>query len=426
MNTKRDSLNARILPVASRNGLWRQRKRVTAAGLVLGGLCLYLAWAANAAPGSWTQKQDIPAPTETCASCALDGIFYVIGGHYPDSNTALDTVWAYDPQADRWTNRAPLPTPRHWLGQCAVAVDGIIYVVGGSGSGTPGPLVLPVAAYNPRTDQWTNGANIPTGRGNLAACAVDGIIYAIGGYLDGTHTTAAVEAYDPKSDQWTTKGNTPYRSFFLAASVAPDGLAYLFGYTLTWAYDPKTDSWNTNKSHFYPYSWALRAAEVGGLIYLFGGFNQDWTGANDVTWAYDPAQDQFTARRHMPLGRGGAACGVIGGKVYLTGGTSKPSTRPDPVYYTALDVFDPQGGVSPQIQKVAWEIPDYSVRLTWQGDVGVSYGVESRPKVASGSWTRMMFTTGTDTVQATDALVEASCLVPPGDTNRFFRVLETH
>jgi hypothetical protein len=303
-------------------------------------------------------------------------------------------------------------------------VDGIIYVVGGTGSGTPGPVVLPVAAYNPRTDTWTNGANIPTGRGNLVACAVDGIIYAIGGYLDGTHTTAAVEAYDPKSNQWTTKGNTPYRCFFLAASVAPNGLAYLFGYTLTWAYDPKTDSWNTNKSRFYPLSWALRSAEVDGLIYLFGGFTQDNTSSYDFTWAYDPAQDQFTARRHMPHARGSAACGVIGGKVYLTGGTSEPSTHPNAVYYTALDVFDPQGGVSPEIQKVAWEIPDYSVRLTWQGDVGVSYGVESRPDVASGDWTRRMFTTGTDTVQATNALVEASCLVPPGETSRFFRVLE--
>ncbi len=422
MKTRLNSLNAWILPAASRNGLRRQLKRVTAAGLLAGALWLCLAWATNAAPGSWTQKAPISAPTTTCASCALDGIFYVIGGHYPDANTALASVWAYNPQADTWTNKAPLPTPRHWLGQCAVAVDGIIYVVGGSGSGTPGTLVLPVAAYNPRTDQSTNGANIPTGRGNLAACAVDGIIYAIGGYLDGTHTTAAVEAYDPKSNQWTTKGNAPNPCFFQAASVAPNGLAYLFGYTLTWAYDPKTDSWNTNKSHFYPYSWALRSAEVDNLIYLFGGFTQDWTGANDFTLAYDPAQDQFTARRKMPRARGSAACEVIGGKVYLTGGTSKPSTRPDAVYYTALDVFDPQGGV-PQILSLTCESPS-CVRLRWQGEPGIWYGVESRPDVASGAWTRVAFTCGTNSVLATNTLVEASCLVQVGDTNRFFRVLE--
>ena len=367
--------------------------------------------------------QDIPWRTATSASCALDGIFYVIGGHYPDANTALAYVWAYDPQADTWTNKAPLPTPRHWLGQCAVAVDGIIYVVGGTGPGTPGTLVLPVAAYNPQTDTWTNGANIPTGRGNLVACAVDGIIYAIGGNPDLSHTIATVEAYDPKSNQWTTKANAPSPCSFLAASVASNGLVYLFGRTLTWAYYPKTDSWNTNKSHFSPYSWALRSAEVGGLIYLFGGFTQDFTSSYDLTWVYDPAQDQFTTCRKMPCGRGSAACGVIGGKVYLTGGASKPTTRPDAVYYTALDVFDPQGGVTPQLLSLTCENTN-CVRLRWQGEPGIWYGVEARPNVASGAWTRMMFSTGTNTVQATNALVEASCLVPVGDTNRFFRVLE--
>ena len=130
MNTKLNSLNARILPVASRNGLRRQRKRVTAAGLVVGALCLGLAWAANAAPGSWTQKTNLPAPQNTtCASCVLDGILYIIGGHYPNANNALQTVWACDPQTGAWTRKADLPTPRHWLGQCAAAVDGIIFSV---------------------------------------------------------------------------------------------------------------------------------------------------------------------------------------------------------------------------------------------------------------------------------------------------------
>ncbi len=101
----------------------------------------------------------------------------------------------------------------------------------------------------------------------------------------------------------------------------------------------------------------------------------------------------------------------------------KPSTEPDPVYYAALDVFDPQRGVTPQILNLTCENPDW-VQLRWQGEPGIWYSVESRPNVASGPWTRMMFTTGTNTVLATNALVETSCLVPAGDTNRFFRVLE--
>jgi len=152
---------------------------------------------ATAAPGSWTQKADMPGQASTPASCVVDGILYVMGGHYPDADTALRTVWAYDPLVDSWTRKADLPTARHFL--AAAAVDGIIYVVGGTGAGVPGASVLPVAAYDPKTDTWTNGANMLTGRATLAACAVDGVIYAIGGALDSSTQVATVEAYDRRA-----------------------------------------------------------------------------------------------------------------------------------------------------------------------------------------------------------------------------------
>ena len=91
----------------------------------------------------------------------------------------------------------------------------------------------------------------------------------------------------------------------------------------------------------------------------------------------------------------------------------------------SLDVFDPQGGVTPQILSLTCESTNH-VRLAWQGEAGIRYGVESRPNVAKGSWTRAMFSSGTNSVLATNSLVEATCLVPTADTNRFFRVLETN
>ena len=57
---------------------------------------------------------------------------------------------------------------------------------------------------------------------------------------------------------------------------------------------------------------------------------------------------------------------------------------------------------------------------------GLLYGVKSTPNVANPLWTRVMFSSGTNSVLATNALVEATCLVPTVDTNRFFRVLEVN
>jgi N-acetylneuraminic acid mutarotase len=265
----------------------------------------------------------------------------------------------------------------------AATVDGIIYVVGGSGVGWPGAPVLPVAAYDPKTDTWVNKANIPTGRLTPAACAVDGIIYAIG-------------------------GTQSYPTFMG---------------TDTFAYDPQADQW-TAKAKFSPWSMGLMSATVDGIIYLFGGMTENLYGSFDFTLAYDPVQDRFSARRKMRRTWVTAGCGVIDGKVYLAAGVNKePVVNTGVVYYNTVDVFDPQGGVMPQILSLACESTN-RVRLSWQGEAGILYGVQSRPNLASGSWTRNTFSTGTNSVLATNPLVEATCVVPTADTNRFFRVLE--
>ena len=365
----------------------------------------------------------MPVPATTCASCVLDGILYVMGGHDDKPSThALTNVWAYDPQTDFWTNRAPLSTARHFVGQSAAAVDGIIYLVGGTGAGMPGTLLLPVAAYNPRTDTWTNGAPMPTGRASLAACAVDGIIYAIGGALNTTTQTAAVEAYDPKSNHWTSKRSMPQARWFPTASVV-NGLIYVFHGTDVFAYDPKTDSWTTKTNHFSPYSWGLMSAEVEGTIYLLGGFTQDWSDGNDFALAYDPSLGQFSALRKMPRKRATAACGAIGGKIYLAAGASKePLVNTNAVFYKILDVFDPHR-VTPKVLSGSLESSN-SFRMVWQAETGMRYGIVSSPDV-TGTWTRMPLPTGT-TVTATNELVETTCAVPSGEAMRFFRVLEAN
>ncbi len=259
---------------------------------------------------------------------------------------------------------------------------------------------------------------MPTGRGTLAACAVDGIIYAIGGFLETGQVVATVEAYDPKSNQWTTKRAMPQPRWFLTASVA-NGIIYVFHGTDVFAYDPKANSWTTKTNHLPLYSWGLMSAEANGTIYVFGGTTEDWNDGIDLTLAYDPAGDKFTACRRMPRKRITSACGVIGGKVYLSGGVSKePAQNPDAVFYTTMDIFDLHGGVMPQIMSVSGTSPD-SLRLSWQAEAGIRYGIETNTSLTGGGWGA----TGT-TVLATNTMAEATCS-KGNSTSLFLRVFET-
>ena len=424
MKTKLITLFARPFPAARSKticGLVRRRAPLTATVCMVAGLCLCLLPPAIAAPGSWTQRADMPGRASTPASCVVDGILYVMGGHYP-YQTALKTVWAYDPQSNSWTRKADMPTERRFA--AAAAVGGIVYVVGGSGVGWFGAPVLPVAAYDPKTDTWVTKANIPTGRFTPAVCAVDGIIYAIGGFIEPQDVAfATVEAYDPKTDQWTRKSNVPKSIYFATASVM-NGLIYVFEGIETFAYDPKTDRW-TSKAHFSPWSSGTMSVTVDGIIYLFGGMNDGWYGDGyDFALAFDPAQDRFSAKRKMPRTRATGGCGVIDGKIYLAAGVNKePVVNTGVVYYSTVDMFDPQGGVMPQILSLACESTN-RVRLSWRGEAGLRYGVQSTPNIAKGPWTRNTFSTGSNTVLATNSMVEVTCVVPTTDTNRFFRVLE--
>ena len=334
--------------------------RFTTTVCMVAASCLCLLPLAQAAPGSWTQKADMPGQTSATSGCVVDGILYVIGGNYPYPEP-LRTVWAYDPRTDSWTRKADMPTARNFL--AATAVDGIIYAIGGGG----GPKK--VEAYDPKTDTWvTNRADMPTGRGTHAACTVDGIIYVIGGTASWPGRLSTVEAYDPKTNQWAQKSNLHKGLVFLTASVV-NGLIYVFSGTETsfTILRPTLD----DQGPILPVELWSHVRHRGRHHLPVWRNERDMCGSFDFVLAYDPAQNRFSARRKMPRTRLVAGCGVIDGKIYLAAGISKePVVNPDEVYYRVLDVFDPQGGVTPQILSLTCESTN-RVRLSWQGEAGI-------------------------------------------------------
>jgi len=121
------------------------------------------------------------------SSAVVDDKIYIISGAFANSSLS-SLVQIFDPKTNNWTNGAPIPTPMHQA--AAGATTGTyapkrIYIIGGNTT----------QAYDPQTNNWTNGADMPTPRHELAVAVVNDTLYALGG--SAVSLTDANEQYTP-------------------------------------------------------------------------------------------------------------------------------------------------------------------------------------------------------------------------------------
>jgi len=122
--------------------------------------------------------------------------------------------------------KAPIPQSRYWAGQCEY--NGKIYVFGGISEDSAGNTIAlnTVYIYDPATNTWTRGADMPTARYLPTASAVNGKIYVIAGRAPdpanpGSFINFRVnEEYDPATNTWATKASITQAIRGHAATVA--------------------------------------------------------------------------------------------------------------------------------------------------------------------------------------------------------------
>jgi N-acetylneuraminic acid mutarotase len=251
---------------------------------------------------------------------ALDGKIYVAGGF--NGQAAFQV---YDPATDSWSELADLPTPR--AGVAAVALDGMVYVIGGNlGPGWWGDVTGITEVYDPATGTWSSVAPMPTGRDTLAATVLDGFIYAAGGiHVLGEHdweSLNAVESYDPITGTWTVRADMRRgRELFSLHAVAGKVMAIGAPIPYDEVYDPATDTWEKVPPMPTPRHGAA-AAMVDGLIYLFGG-EGDLRAPSAYAHRYDPSSETWVELADMPFAVDRAAASTVDGKIYVIGGSSK-------------------------------------------------------------------------------------------------------
>jgi N-acetylneuraminic acid mutarotase len=90
------------------------------------------------------------------------------------------------------------------------------------------------------------------------------------------------------------------------------------------------NSWATKKP--IPQAEALRAAVVNGKIYAIG---------NEANYEYDPAADNWTAKKPMPTARQYFGIAVHQNKIYIIGGSWWDSEKGRRIPSNANEVYDP-------------------------------------------------------------------------------------
>ncbi|MDB5011864.1 MAG: Kelch repeat type 1-containing protein [Daejeonella sp.] len=166
-----------------------------------------------------------PTKREDCGFVEVNGLFYLLGGR------GILPIDVFNPANNLWLQKGLTPFEMHHFQ--AVTYKNEIYVVGGMTGKFPHEMPFDhIYIYNPKTDTWRKGAEIPKNRrrGSGGTVVFKNRIYIIGGIQDGHFdgTVNWMDTFDPATGKWEALKDAPHsRDHFHAAVV--NGKLYVAG-----------------------------------------------------------------------------------------------------------------------------------------------------------------------------------------------------
>ena len=325
--------------------------------------------------GDWSALPSLPSTRKSPVADVIGGKLIVTGGSSSGSNVQV-TTWS-GTLAGKWYKGASMPTA---LGEVAGGIVGKkLYLVGEGGSGTlaydlasdswttglktrpqvghhhaaetlGGKLYLlgglkagmgKVQIYNPATNAWSLGADIPFAAGSGATAVIGGKIYFAGGIV-GASTTDRAAVYDPATNLWTPLPAMP-RGVNHAAAATDGQRLYVFGgraggntvtdgYDVVQIFDPATGQWQSSLDPAsgipalpQPRGGMGKAVFANGVFHVIGGETKTGAGAtsNNVynrVDIYDPAARTWRLGPALPTARHGIFPLPHNGRILVAGG----------------------------------------------------------------------------------------------------------
>ncbi len=248
---------------------------------------------------TWETKEPMPTPRSELKANIADGKIYLIGGII-DSNadsgfsiSALNEV--YDPVIDSWVTKTAIPNGA--TNYASAVSNGKIYFMGGL-SETPKSNLSQI--YNPKEDTWSVGSPSPSGIRDGVAVVTSDIdaperIYVLGvtWKLWGDESPYAVKIYDPVTDNWTFGADIPTVRHYFGVAIVNDLLYVIGGSTMEIDYyklQPYPVVTYAMNEQYTPFGYGTVPPEVTMLsplsnkTYSGSNFALNFTVNKPVTW----------------------------------------------------------------------------------------------------------------------------------------------
>ena len=277
------------------------------------------------AKGAWATGQDMPDALGEVAAGVVDGRVILVG-------EGTSKTYGMDLATGVWDDTlAQRPFVGHH--HAAEVIDGKLYLFGSVGHAWG-----KVQIYDPQTDSWTTGADMPWSAGSCSSALIDGLVYVCGGItIPGTVGDTGV--YDPVLDSWNPNGPLPPMPTPVnhAASATDGTYLWVFGgrgggnwpqpgFDNVQRFDPATGIWVDSSQPLSPLSpmplgrgGTGRAVWHGEKFFIIGG--ETSTGqVFDSVQVYSPHLDQWTEDTPLPSPRHGIYPVVDGNRIFVIGG----------------------------------------------------------------------------------------------------------
>jgi N-acetylneuraminic acid mutarotase len=301
----------------------------------------------------WEQLADVPDPRGEVASTVVerDGreVLVVAGGYTGRRAATVASVHAFDPQRGAWEALPDLPEPRHHAG--AAGLDGDLYVSGGARSATDREARTSLWVLRDGAEGWEELVPMPEGRESHRMVALHGRLHVIG----ARHGEGEVLTYDPDADSWSVAAPLPEPRHHLGVLVVGEEIWAVGGrdededvLDAVHVWNPVEDTWRAGPALPFPVSAAAEGV-LDGAIHLVGGEDPSVPGG-EVLQAHlvlPQRADVWEEATPAPVSTHGAGRGVIGGRLFVAGGSARQGLLSPAAWTPSTAAYDPGAAEEP-------------------------------------------------------------------------------